>query len=445
MLSKNVSRRRFNAILAAAGVTAGTATVSLPTLHKVAAAAAQDGEVAIEYWHRSGGDAATKWEELAAAFSEEFAGKIKVTAVAQGGISELNQKVRTAAAGGGMPGALMADDSDVNQYAANELIVDIDPYIADPENGLTQDVIDSFLPNQYNRHKLAIYNDQRMAFPQAFSAAAMFCNLDALEAAGFDGPPATWQEFPDHARAILAANPAMVPFAFLDAGAKFITFLKTYGVEWIKDDQQTANFDTPEALEIMTLWKELSDEGLMQIFTENAVDVIASGQCVYLMDSSAAARGIAVAEPTFNWSGGLPPQGAADGELRTETYGPINTLPATSEAEQLAGWTWLKWLATPEPLAQWVAQTSYFPSIPATAEEPTLAEFYTNYPVAKEMIETVAPYATILAPHAALTEVRSTITPNNVNEVLLGRLTPEEGMQKLQQEANEAIARAAGA
>jgi len=445
MLSHSISRRKLSALLAAAGVTAGTATVGLPTLHKVAAAAAQDGEVTIEYWHRSSGDAATTWEELASDFNAEFAGKVQVRVIAQGSIAELNQKVRTAAAGGGMPGALMADDSDVMQYAANGLIVDIDPYIADPENGLTQEEIDAFLPNQYDRQKLAIYNDQRMAFPQGFSAATLFWNQDALEAAGFDAPVATWQELPDHLRALAEANPGMVPFALLDAGAKFVMFMKTYGVEWLKEDGETANFDAPEALEIMTWWKELNDEGLMQIFTEGAVDLLVSQQVIYLLDSSGGGRGIAIAEPTFTWSGGLPLQGATDGELRTVTYGPINTLPATSEAEQLAGWTWLKWLATPEPLSKWVATTSYFPSVPAVADEPMLAEFYETYPVVRQLVDSVAPYASLLTPHAALSEVTSTICANNVNEVLLGRLTPEEGVQKMQMEANDAIARATGA
>jgi len=441
-MNASVSRRSFTGAVAAGIAALGGGVLDRSALHRVASAAAQSGQVNIEYWHRSGGDALTKWEDLASQFNTEFAGKVQVTPVAQSGIQELNQKVRAAATGGGMPGALMADDSDVNQYAANGLIVALDDFVADPENGLTAEDLAAFLPNQIDRHKLAIYGDKRMAFPQAFSAATMFWNADALAAAGFDAPPATWQEFPDHARALAEANPGIVPFAFLDAGAKFITFMKTYGIEWIKDDQQTANFDAPEVLEIMTMWRTLSDEGLMEIPTDSAVNVFASGQCIYMMDSSAAARGIAVAGPAFTWDGGLLPQGVQDGQLRTETYGPINTIPATTPEEELAGWLWLKWLATPEPMAQWVATTSYFPSIPAVADHPTLQQFYTDYPVARKLVDSVAPYATILAPHAALTEVRSTITANTVNEVLLGRLSPEEGVQQLQAEANDAIARA---
>jgi len=45
----------------------------------------------------------------------------------------------------------------------------------------------------------------------------------------------------------------------------------------------------------------------------------------------------------------------------TETYGPVNVVPKTDPDKQLAGWLWLKWLATPAPLASWVSATSYFP------------------------------------------------------------------------------------
>jgi ABC-type glycerol-3-phosphate transport system substrate-binding protein len=60
------------------------------------------------------------------------------------------------------------------------------------------------------------------------------------------------------------------------------------------------------------------------------------------------------------------------------------------------------------------------------------------------MLDEVAPAAAILSPSPALTEVRGQLVANNVNEVLLGRLTPEEGVQKLQAEANDAIKRASG-
>lgn len=444
MASTPFSRRRFATIATASVAALGsTSAFDSATAHKLAAIAAQNGLVEIEYWHRSSGAAAEGWAALAERFNTEFAGQIQVTQIPQGGIQELNQKVRAAASGGGMPAALMADDYDITQYAANEIIIPLDDFIGDPENGLTQEELDAFLPEQINRHKLAIYGNRTMAFPQAFSAFTTWWNVEALAKAGFDGPPATWAEFPDHARAVGKANPGMVAWIMSAAGDRFISVLKTYGVEWLSDDGTASNFDRPEALEIMTWWKELYDEGLIVVATESAIDRFIAGESVYFMDSSANIRGLSEITD-FTFDAALPPQGAPGSELRTETYGPVNCLPATSQEQQLAGWMWLKWLTSPEPLARWVSTTSYFPSVPSVVDRPEVAAFYDEFPVARKLVDEVAPYASILSPSPALTEVRGQITANAVNEVLLGRLSPEEGVQKLKAEADAAIERAAG-
>jgi multiple sugar transport system substrate-binding protein len=337
----------------------------------------------------------------------------------------------------------MGDDYDITQYAANGIIVPIDPFISDAENGLSEEEIADFLPGQINRHKLAIYDDQMMAFPQGFSAFTCFWNADALQAAGFDGPPETWQEFPDHLRAVVQANPGMTGWNIGGAGDRFISVLLTHGVQWLADDNQVSNFDRPETLEILTWWKALADEGLLAVIDgDDARNSFTSGQAVYYMDSSGNTADIALAEPTFTWDCGLPPQGANNPEPITETYGPINAIPTNDEAKQLAGWLWLKWLATPAAMSQWVMVTDYFPSRISVADSPELAEYYEGNPAAGTLVKEVAPLARILSPSPALTQVRGQVTADVVNEVLLGMLTPEDGQLKLKAEADAAIAEA---
>jgi ABC-type glycerol-3-phosphate transport system substrate-binding protein len=403
----------------------------------------QDGPVVIDYWHRSTGNAAAEWENLAIRFNEEMAGQVEVMTIAQGDVQELNQKIRAAASGGGLPGATMGDDYDITQYATNGIIVPIDPFVSDPENGLSAEEIEDFLPGQFTRHKLAIYDDQMMAFPQGFSAFTCFWNTEALAAAGFDGPPATWQEFPDHLRAVVQANPGMTGWNIGGAGDRFISVLLTHGVQWLADDRQASNFDRPETVEILTWWKALADEGLLAVISgDDARNSFTSGQAVYYMDSSGNTADIALAEPAFAWDCGLPPQGANNPEPITETYGPINAIPANDEAKQLAGWLWLKWLASPAAMAQWVMVTDYFPSRISVADSPELTAYYEGNPAAAKLVKEVAPLARILSPSPALTQVRGQVTADVVNEVLLGRLTPEDGQLKLKAEADAAIAEA---
>jgi multiple sugar transport system substrate-binding protein len=372
-----------------------------------------------------------------------MAGQVEVTAIAQGDIQELNQKIRAAAAGGALPGATMGDDADITQYAANGIIVDIEPFLNDAEQGMSADEQADFLPNQLNRHKLPIYDDQMMSFPQGFSFHTCYWNADALQKAGFDAPPKTWQEFPDHLRAVVKASPGMLGWNIGNAGDDFISMMLMYGVTWIKDDGSATNFDRPEALEIMTWWKELADDGLFAVIDgDEASNAFTAGKSVYYIDSSGNADDFERDITAFAWDCGLPPQGANNPHPVCEMYGPINAIPKNDAAKELAGWLWLKWLTTPDALSEWVTVTGYFPSRYSVADSPELKAYYEQYPRAGKLLTEAAPLARIIVPHPALQQIRSQITADNVNEVLLGRLSPEDGILKLTAEANQALAEA---
>jgi ABC-type glycerol-3-phosphate transport system substrate-binding protein len=428
---------------AAAAPTTAAAPAAATTAAKPAAAAPATGGKTIEfdYWHRSSGDAAKQLEGLAADFTKQSDGKYKVTSIAQGEIAELNKKIRAAAAGGGLPGATMGDDYDVTQYAFSKIIVPLDPYIDDPQNGLKPEQRADFLPRQLERHKLPIYENKTMAFPQGFSAFTTFWNVDALKKAGFDGPPKTWKDFPDMVRAIAKANPGMAGWFIGGAGDRFISTLLTYGVDWITPDGKTSQFDKPEALEVMTWWRKLSDEKLLAVPKENARDQFVAQKSAFYMDSSGSSAAFYQQVKDFKWDGAMPPQGTA-GTTITETYGPLNAVPKNDADKQLGGWQFVKWLCTPVPQSAWVKATNYFPSIKSAAEGPDLKEYYSKNLVAAKLVKEVAPNARILGPSPALTEVRGQITANVVNEVLLGQLTPEQGVKKLKAEADKAIQRA---
>ncbi len=448
-----ISRRQFLRFSALAGAATLAACAAPPVAAPMAPAAEGqpepspteagllgEGLVEIEYWHRMGGDAAKILEQFAAEFSQQHEGKIKLISVAQGSIADLNKKIRAAAAGGGLPGVTMGDDYDITQYAASDILVSLDDYVNDPTHGLTQDQIADILPNQFNRHKLDIYGGKMMAFTQGFSAFTTFWNADAFKKAGIEAPPKSWDDFPAHLREVVKANEGMTGWEISGAGDRFISCMKTYGVEWLKPGGEESNFDAPEALEIMTWWRELSDEGLLSIPTQGARDNFIAGKNVYWMDSSGNTAAFSRNVKDFAWDAALPPQRTPAGSAPiTETYGPINALPKTTPEKQLAGWMWIKWLLQPENHARYVAVTNYFPSTKSAVNAEALKAYYAENPTARRLVDEVAPHAQILTPHPALTEVRGQITANVVNEVLLKRLTPEEGVKKLKAEADKAI------
>ena len=441
-MTLRISRRRFAGSAAAAAASLGLWQAqkqeALARLARLQGSAGSHRLLASQ-WRQC----RDRWEKLAAKFNEEMAGQVEVTAIAQGDIQELNQKIRAAAAGGAGEGAAMGDDADITQYAANGIIVDIEPFLDDPENGMSAEEQADFLPNQLNRHKLPIYDNQMMSFPQGFSFHTCYWNADALKAAGFDAPPKTWQEFPDHLRAVVKANPGMFGWNIGNAGDDFISSMLMYGVPWIKDDRSSTNFDRPEPLEIMTWWKGLADDGLFAVIDgDEASNAFVAGKSVYYIDSSGNADDFERDIKDFAWDCGLPPQGANNPQPVCEMYGPINAIPKNDAAKELAGWLWLKWLTNPDALSEWVTVTGYFPSRSSVGESPALKAYYETYPRAGNLLETAAPLARIIVPHPALQQIRSQITADNVNAVLLGQLSPEDGVLKLTAEANEALGEA---
>ena len=83
--------------------------------------------------------------------------------------------------------------------------------------------------------------------------------------------------------------------------------------------------------------------------------------------------------------------------------------------------------------------TDYFPSRISVADSPELTAYYEANPHAAKLVKEVAPLAHILSPSPALKEVRGQIAADVVNEVLLGQLSPEDGMLKLKSEADAAV------
>ncbi len=420
-----------------AGASAVTAAGALG-MTSVSTGQAQDGALQIEYWHRQSGDAALAIESAAAAFNEAFAGEIEVLPVAQGDIATLTQKVRAAAAGGGLPAALMADDADILSYYSSEIIVPLDTYLDDPEYGLSDEDRADFLPNQLDRHKLSIYDDNTMTYPIGFSTYGFFWNQDAVSNAGMSEPPKTWEEFPDAVRAIAAANPGMVFNTQSDLGPVLIFLMSNHRVSWLKENGIESNFDAPEVLDILTWISELAAEGVL-VPDSAHTDLFIAQSNMFVLQSSTLARRLNNEVTEFTWGGGLPPQASLDVDPLTELFGPLNTIPKTDEETQMAGWRWLKWLTEPAMHAQYNAAAGYFPARYSAAEESALVAYYATNPIHGEMFETVAPYARIPDQGPGLIAIRGSIASNTMSELVLGRLTPEEAQLKLKAEADAEI------
>lgn len=74
-------------------------------------------------------------------------------------------------------------------------IVPLDEYINDPVNGLNKQALDDIMPGVLARQRIPEYNGKTMSWPHGNSSMGVYYNIDLLKKAGYEKPPATWQDF----------------------------------------------------------------------------------------------------------------------------------------------------------------------------------------------------------------------------------------------------------
>ena len=161
-----------------------------------------------------------------------------------------NQLVATAMASSNPPNIIMTNRAETYQFAAADLIVPIDEFVE--SSGLDLDVFyPGELGNQY-------WQDQLYALPMPTAGGLtgmFFYNKQMLADAGFDGPPETWQELEEIAKAITVGDAMGLEVMAIDMGAAddqtFVNWLYTNNGKYVSDDARTLLFNSPEGVETL--------------------------------------------------------------------------------------------------------------------------------------------------------------------------------------------------
>jgi sn-glycerol 3-phosphate transport system substrate-binding protein len=109
----------------------------------------------------------------------------------------------------------------------------------------------------------------------------------------------------------------------------------------------------------------------------------------------------------------------------------------TPKDKQDAAWKFIKFMTTPERAAQWSIDTGYVAVKPAAYETPQMKAYIEEFPyvtVARDQL----PYAKAELSTHNRGKVAKALNDNN-QAVILGNMTPEEGLAKAQEEAEKAL------
>ncbi|RDW20669.1 ABC transporter substrate-binding protein [Oceanobacillus chungangensis] len=160
---------------------------------------------------------------------------------------QVEQIVLTSASSGNMPDVMNLNTEFVKKIGANGALVNMDEAAAD--------VKDTFYEGLWETGGV---NGTVYALPWYTTTSGLIYNPELLEKAGFDAPPATYEEAWEMSATILEKTGA---YGEVIAPDMQLLFPKN-GIDILNEDYTAAAFNTPEAAELWASFKEYYDQGL---------------------------------------------------------------------------------------------------------------------------------------------------------------------------------------
>jgi multiple sugar transport system substrate-binding protein len=352
---------------------------------------------------------------------------ITVEALDQGNYSDTEDLMNAAIQSGDLPDLVVAYGNALANWHSVEVIIDLDPYIDDPDWGLTAEEKADFYEAAFNG---AVAPDgARVGFPISQSAEVLFYNDTWGQELGFDAPPATPEEFMEQSCAATEANATdddpdndgTGGFVLYAGASQVSAWGFAYGATHLTPDGSAYDFATPEWLATAEFLKEIWDEGCA-FPTESYPNPEFATRKALIVNSSSV--GLPYQEAAFEDAGSdddwsyIPFPGDAGQAVNSylQTVGMVGSTPE----RELATWLFLEWFTHPKQQARWIEASAYYPTRATTV--PLLETYAADKPQWASGLELV-PLGKVEPSIASWSSVRR-LLQSSYAEVLQG--TPDQ-------------------
>lgn len=320
----------------------------------------------ISYWyqHSQGREVALK--KMIDRFNATNRWGITVKGEYAGGYADIANKMTAAIAGGSTPDLVVAYQNNAATYELSDALVDLNPYVADPEFGLSKDELADFFPGFLAQDLNRQFGGKRLGWPPNRSVEVLYYNADWLKSLGIAAPPKTWEEF--YADAKAATDPAKGKYGYaisLDASNIFAQVISRGG-DFAAPSGAGYALNTPQVKASLALMVRMFKEGWAKKIAEQYGDQsdFANGKVLFAMGSSSGIPFFDLAVKkggggAFSWNVAPIPHGTAKAALNI--YGASVSVVKSTPERQLAAWLFLRWMSESAQQAEWVRVSNYFP------------------------------------------------------------------------------------
>jgi multiple sugar transport system substrate-binding protein len=347
--------------------------------------------------------------------------------------ADYEAKVAQAVAQGVGPDMIATFPTVAANYIENEAIVNLSQFIDDPEIGIP-DFEENLSPGVYQ--EITQWDGNVYLLPSLVGGEVFYYNATLFDELGIE-VPTTWAELETAARAITAATgkPAFGFDAEIDG---FQVLISQNGSDYIDPETLTVQYNNPVAVEQLAWFCGLVDEGVFRLVGEDVYFSNPFGsQAVASYVGAAAGYGFvadAVAD-SFEFDVAPIPQG---GEREyVSSWGGGWVVFSGSDAEELASFEFLKYLSSPEVLADWATKFGGVPAYPAAVEQPVFQEYLATNPAMAAQAEQIDRIGHLPAvPGSAAVR---TVVGRAVTSACTGVNSPEEALQIAEEEGNREL------
>ncbi|MBU0495646.1 MAG: ABC transporter substrate-binding protein [Chloroflexi bacterium] len=404
---------------------------------------APPGKTSIVFWHTQSKANKALLDEMCADFTKETG--IIVRAEYVDGYTKLYQKIMASIQAGNAPDMAVAYESMVTEYMKAGAVVELDPYINDPEIGLTKADFDDIWPGYIETNKFPEYGNKMLSFPFTKSMLVMYYNADMLKAVGFDGAPKTWDEFQKACAAVTKGDTIGYEIG-IDAST-IDGWIYSRGGVLLKDDLSGVRFNEQPGVDALQLIKDLVDAGTARQVAKAYGDqqTFGAGQCAFTMGSTTGrpfyqteVGGPTVAEGAdFEWGIAVIPQLTAEQKPVTVMYGANITVFKTTPEKQEACWKFIKWFTEKEQTAKWAITSGYMPVRKSAAETDVVKAQLEASPQYRQAFD-ILPYS-MPEPNILGWQDTRTFLQDALTAVITGQKTPQAALDDAAKLADEAI------
>jgi sn-glycerol 3-phosphate transport system substrate-binding protein len=422
----------------------------------VATATPSGGTVEISLWHSETASNLDSIQRLARRFNASQS-EVKVKLAFQGTSDENMTKVLASLQGGDLPTIAYLDEVQAQRLIDSGGFRPMQDFI-DQEN---YDLSD------FDAKAIQFYtSDGRLqAMPISISVPVLLYNKLAFREVGLDPdrPPKDLDELKEVSQKFVKrdshGNLTRTGMALEISGWYLEVALAEHGDLYVNNGNghngraTEVLFNGPTGQAFFQWWHDMVEEGLamdvgLAQVSPDAILAVGAGRAAMTRSSTAVLRSVVdalegglVGTPVEGGVAGLA--GVPGGTGYTAVYTRGLWIPQdVSEAEQQAGWKFIKWLMEPEQQAEWFAGTGYLPVRNSSYDLAAAQEIMTKYPEFRIGVEifqsspvTPATLGPMLGP---LKEVREAVL-RQLQETIVNGKDPIEAINDAAEEANKVI------